>query len=174
LEAYKIQCSLIAFIAESLLNTSAGNIAKFGLDPLLALLESESENLMSQQIKMSSLHLTCRNILITLKSKSIDADSGLFAKAQIIGEFLSYLQLIPCSYPRYFFQSRPTTSIKISTSPTPKITGDLIAVSFNSELILRISGIIITTSKVNNRKIKQIVLNIVTSIPTAIQQQKKY
>lgn len=61
---------------------------------------------------------------------------------ELILNQLEVLMQMPICMPRFFFQVLQNTSIKLSISPQPRISGDPVTVQPNSSLVVKVEGVI--------------------------------
>jgi integrator complex subunit 7 len=67
--------------------------------------------------------------------------------------------------PRYFFQVLQSTSVKLAISPQPRVMGEFISVQANSQLAVKVEGVIQHGIKPGLfRKIEEVVVTVTSQI----------
>ncbi|XP_077996491.1 integrator complex subunit 7-like [Glandiceps talaboti] len=80
---------------------------------------------------------------------------------------------VPLGFPRYFFQSLQSTSIKLALSPTPRNPGEPVPVQNDTHLALKIEGVVQHGSKPGLfRKVKEVCLTVSSMCIARLQKQQ--
>ncbi|EEC00174.1 integrator complex subunit, putative [Ixodes scapularis] len=81
--------------------------------------------------------------------------------------YLQELVLVPLCLPRYFFQSLQSTSIKLAVSPQQKASGDPLFLAHQTQLALRVEGVVQHGARGPNRAPFRSVHKVLVTVTTA-------
>ncbi|CAN8008454.1 unnamed protein product [Ixodes pacificus] len=88
-------------------------------------------------------------------------------QVQVVERISQELVLVPLCLPRYFFQSLQSTSIKLAVSPQQKATGDPLFLAHQSQLALRVEGVVQHGARGPNRAPFRSVHRVLVTVTTA-------
>jgi len=125
-------------------------------------LELPKQHLM-QSIEIQGIVNASRRAFALAQDVALHTDLKLIAFEHIdtILEISQILTDVPLCYPRFFFQSLQSTSIKLAISPQPRVPGEPINVQSNSHLALKVEGIVQHASRSGQfRHVKSVVITV--------------
>ncbi|KAM7282548.1 hypothetical protein ISCGN_002695 [Ixodes scapularis] len=88
-------------------------------------------------------------------------------QVQVVERISQELVLVPLCLPRYFFQSLQSTSIKLAVSPQQKASGDPLFLAHQSQLALRVEGVVQHGARGPNRAPFRSVHKVLVTVTTA-------
>jgi hypothetical protein len=104
-----------------------------------------------QREDQSKLEHTCSLLFQSLANRA----SGKCLEAADLTAVLGKLLLTSCPVPRYFFRTKPPTTIQLSITPSPRAARSPLEISLNTGLVLSISGLLLNTRSANGNGIQQ-------------------
>lgn len=161
------QCFLLMHTVDFLIlnnPTYMGSKSYLPLETLSSFEEISKEKTL-QDVHSSSTREILKNLKQVLQSTEGQLISHFHTNC-ILDSCLSLLKL-PFTFPRYFFQALQSTTIKLALSPPPKSSGEPTLLSTDTQLVMKIEGVIQHGPKPGLfRKVAQVCLVVSASCST--------
>lgn len=125
---------------------------------------SESEKLALEHRELES---TCNKLINLIKTEVLSqglspSDAKIEPLINLLRSFSDNLLKCPFIYPRYFFQSKQKTQIKLAITPQPSTSSGTITLILNYNLVLKVEGLIQNLAK------KEIVIREVSKVMISV------
>ncbi|XP_071833474.1 integrator complex subunit 7-like isoform X1 [Apostichopus japonicus] len=153
------QCYLLMHTVDLLILNNRTYMGSNTYLPLQTL--SSFEDISNDKTDQDINHKVTKEILTDSKQVLQSTEGQIISHVHtncILDSCLALLKL-PFTFPRYFYQALQTTTIKLALSPSPRTSGEPTLISTETQLVLKIEGVIQHGSKPGLfRKVDQVCL----------------
>ncbi|RMX39854.1 hypothetical protein pdam_00013450 [Pocillopora damicornis] len=131
IETLQQSCLLISYSIDVLMKTSQPSSV------------GEQRN-RSSALRQNALSLACTDILETVENlaSQLEALPLCHLQTECLIRASMTLVKVPFIFPKYFFCSQQSTSIKLALSPSARSPGEPITVSLDTQFVLKVEGVI--------------------------------